>query len=149
MKWQSGDQIAERIEDLVYQDTQSQGLRFDLTVNRIFHLTGPGKLDFGGSEFERADRTEVKSRKKDPDDDYGWWILDEGTYVIEYNETVDPDPGQVAMVFPLERLLQTGASHPAFIVENRLEHPETQLAVGAGGCHLKENCRVSGVLLAE
>ncbi len=149
MSWQTGGEIADQLENIIHRDTQARDHRFDLTVDRIYHLTGPGKLDFGGSEFERAGRTEVTSRKKDPADDYGWWLLDEGTYVIEYNESFALDAGRTALVFPLARLLQAGASHPAFTVSERLETPETQLTVGPGGCHLKENGRVSGVLLPE
>jgi len=149
MSVRNGEQIAEFIENVVHAGTQVRERQFDLTVNRIDHLTGPGQLDFGGSEFARAERTAVASRKKDPDDEYGWWLLEEGTYVIEYNEGIDVTDGPSALVFPLDRLLQAGAAHSSFLVTDHKETPETQLTVGPGGCHIKENARVSGVVLLD
>lgn len=137
------DALRAHVDGLVHLDTQRADTGLDLTVDAVFQLTGAGQLDFGGSEFEPADRTPIDPQRAHPDDDYGWWNLGAGTYIIRYNETLDLDAGQRAEVFPLDRLLQAGASHPAFTAHGTQAPLETLLTVGEHGVHLKENCRVS------
>jgi deoxycytidine triphosphate deaminase len=137
------DTLRRHVADLVHFDTQRAGYGLDLTVGTMFQVTGAGQLDFGGSEFEPADRSLIAPERAHPDDDYGWWILDAGAYIVRYNEAIDLGGGQRAEVFPLDRLIQAGASHPAFTVHGAQTPPETLLTVGAHGIRLKENCRIS------
>lgn len=134
---------------LVHLETQRAAVGLDLTVQAVYRLTGPGSLDFGGSEEESADREELKPRLREEDDDYGWWELRAGRYVVRYNESLTLEGGEVAHVLPLERLLQAGSYHPAFIVDGTRDPLETLLAVGEAGCDLKENCRVSRLVVME
>lgn len=142
------DQTGSHIDGLVHLNTQKAAVGLDLSAGSIYRLTGPGSLDFGGSEFEEAAREEVEPELRSEDDDYGWWELEAGTYVVRYNETLSLEDGQWAQVLPLERLLLAGASHPAFVVDGSRDPLETLLHVGSAGCNLKENCRVSRVLVA-
>lgn len=137
------------VDGLVHPDTQTAAAGFDLTVSRIFRLTGPGSLDFGGSEREDADRAEIEPRFLDEDDDYGWWTLDLGSYVLRYNESLTLEDEHIGHVFPLERLLQAGASHPAFVVDGHREPLESLLVVGSVGMSLKENARVSRLVVMD
>lgn len=143
MGLQSGNEVLKRIQDIVHGDTQVQSSRVDLTVNTVFEITGGGALDFGGSEFEPAETERVATEKKHPDDDYGWWHLEPGTYLIEYNETLQPGENPLLLT-PLQRLIQAGASHASQVVTEDEDPVQTLLEVGDGGCHLKENCRVTG-----
>lgn len=136
-----------RIDRLVHLDTQKAAVGLDLTAGAIYRLTGPGRLDFGGSELRAAGRQELEPELASPDDDYGWWRLEAGTYALRYNEAVEPEEGEVGFILPLERVLRAGASHPAFAVDGRRDPLETLFTVGRLGCHLKENCRVSLVLI--
>lgn len=149
MRLLTGEKSAAYLEGIVHLDTQAAERGLDLTVAEVHRLTGPGALDFGGSEFEEAPLEKIASEKADPDDDYGWWTLDAGTYLIHYNEAAAPDEGCVALVFPQERLLKAGAAHPAFVVDERRDPLETLLNVGALGLRLKENARVSRLLIVE
>lgn len=144
MVFQKGNEILERVNDILHKDTQVQSRRVDLTVNAVYELTGAGALDFGGSEFEPAPVDLVDTEKKHPDDDYGWWNLGQGTYLIEYNETLSP--GDMALLLtPLQRLNQAGATHASQVITDDSEPVQILLEVGDGGCRLKENCRVTGV----
>ena len=139
---------SERLDNIVHLDTQAPGLGIDLTVAEVHRISGPGSLDFGGSEFEAASHERIPPQKRDPEDDYGWWDLKEGQYVVRYNEGVDPGAG-VAVVYPHTRLLHAGGHHPAFSIQEPQDPIEGLLLVGSAGLHLKENCRVSTLLLVD
>jgi hypothetical protein len=143
MSTPNADTLQAHVHQLVHLDTQRAATGLDLTVGAVYQLTTAGRLDFGGSEFEPAGRELLTPQRANPEDDYGWWNLGAGTYIIRYNETLDLDAGQRAEVFPLERLVQAGASHPAFTVHGTCDPLETLLTVGEHGVHLKENCRVA------
>lgn len=137
------------VDRLIHLDTQRADPGLDLTVDAIFRVTGAGRLDFGGSEFAPADREKLSPRLAHPDDDYGWWKLERGTYVIRYNEALSLDEGQRAQVFPHQRLMRAGATHAAFVVDGAQDPVEVLLTVGEAGCHVKENSRVSRLLITE
>lgn len=143
------DATSARVSRIVHLDTQRAEAGLDLTVGAVFRVTGGGQLDFGGSEFEPAAREELVPERANPEDDYGWWDLKIGTYLIRYNEALELGVQHVAQVFPHERLLRAGATHAAFVVDTSRDSIETLLTVGEAGCRLKENSRVSRVLMAE
>lgn len=149
MKILVGHQVGERLEHVVHLETQAHEYEVDLTAGDVYRLTGPGSLDFGGSEFEEAHRNHLQPKLANPDDEYGWWDLTEGAYIVRYNEAVDPGENAIAFVQPHERILMAGAHHPAFHFRGRRENLETLFIVGDGGCKLKENCRVSKLLIFE
>lgn len=148
MRILDADATAERLDGLVHLESQRAPTGLDLTVGSVARITGGGKLDFGGSEFEPAAREVVEPELADPADDYGWWELEPGSYLVRYNEVPELGEGELARVHPLPRLLRAGAAHPAFVVQGREDPLETLLTVGTGGCGLKENCRVSRLLVA-
>ncbi|NBB84647.1 MAG: deoxycytidine triphosphate deaminase [Bacteroidetes bacterium] len=137
------DDVQPLLDGIIHWDTQQAPRGADLTVGQVYRLTGPGQLDFGGSEFAEAPREQLSPKKADPDDDYGWWRLDAGTYIVRYNETLQLEAGQQARLVPLDRLLQAGASHPTLTLEAPSGPLEHLLTVGSAGCDLKENCRIS------
>ncbi len=139
----SSDDVADHLDGLVHLDTQRAPDGVDLTVDAVFRTMGHGQLDFGGSEFESAPREKLSPVLDDPDDDYAWWTLEEGAYVIRYNESLALGEGRRATVAPLQRTLHAGAYHPAFTLHGSHDPLETLLLVSRMGCRLKENCRVS------
>lgn len=143
------EETRSQVDGLVYLDTQRAAVGLDLTVASVHRVTGPGSLDFGGSEFEPAALEEVEPSLRNEDDDYGWWELVAGGYLVRYNETLALEPGQWAYVLPLERLLTAGASHGSFAADGSRDPLETLLLVGDAGCRLKENCRISRVVIME
>ncbi len=132
--------LAESVDNLVHGPTQVHDHGVDLTVSAIYEVTAPGRLDFGGDELEDADLEPVPTTLREPDDDYGWWELSGGQYVIQHNEFVT-DVGEPLTLQARNDLLARGGSHPTLRVHSHL--PLVPLSVADGGIDIKENARVS------
>lgn len=139
----SPDALARQIDGLVHLDTQRAPDGLDLTVDSVYRTTGHGQLDFGGSEFEAAPREPLTPVLDDPNDDYAWWTLGEGAYIVQYNESLTLEDDQRARISPLDRTLLAGAHHGTFVLTDDRRPLETLLVVSRLGCRLKENCRLS------
>lgn len=129
------------VENIVHEETQSTDEGFDLTVAAVHEIVEPGRVDFGGGELEAAETTPHESAKRDPDDDYEWWTLREGQYLVEYNESLTGEA--TVTIQPRTELLERGVSHPTLHVE---ELPRVPIAVGGAGIKIKENARVSTIV---
>jgi len=145
----SADALAQQLDGLVHLDTQRAPNGLDLTVDTVFRTTGHGRLDFGGGEFQAAPRERIEPVLDDPEDDYGWWTLEKGAYVIQYNESLSLDDGEQAVVTPLERTLHAGAHHGSFVLDDGRDPLGTLLVVSRMGCRLKENCRISRLVIVD
>ncbi|MBX0304395.1 dCTP deaminase [Haloarcula salinisoli] len=132
------------VTDIVHEPTQTEGTGVDLTVAEVYEVAAPGRIDFGGGELEPAETVPHKSEKRDPDDDYEWWSLGAGQYLIEYNESLTGEA--TVTVQPRTELLERGATHPTLHVEAL---PRLPLTVGGAGLKLKENARVSTIVATE
>ena len=136
---------AAHIDGLVHEPAQTHDRGLDLTVADVHGTTEPGRVDFGGGELDPA-VTEAQDRtKRDPDDEYGWWSLDPGTYLVEYNESIPGDDLRFT-VQTRDALLERGAFHPTLRVT---ELPRVPLSVGSAGIRIKENARISTVVDAD
>jgi hypothetical protein len=133
------------VDGIVHEPTQTEGRALDLTVAEVYEVTGPGRVDFGGGELEPADTDSHPSEKRDPDDDYEWWHLDAGQYLLEHNESLRDD-GMELTVQTRDELLARGAFHPTLHVTDL---PRVPLSVGGAGLRLKANARVSTVVGAD
>ena len=134
------------VDGIVHEPTQAEGQGVDLTVTEIYEITAPGRVDFGGGELESADSEPHPSAKRNPGDDYEWWTLDAGRYLIEYNETLSPPEDVFLVVQTRDELLTRGAFHPT---RHTQELGRVPLSVGGAGLKLKENARVSTIYRAE
>jgi hypothetical protein len=140
----SPDDIADRLDDIVHRDTQVHDAGVDLTVAAVHAVSGPAQVDFGGGELTAATTGPIDPVKRDPDDDYGWWRLGGGTYLVEYNESLSgDDPVQLQ---PRVELVERGISHPTLHVADL---PRVPITVPAAGIHLKENARVSTLVATD
>lgn len=138
-------EYTEILDGIVHASTQTEGSGFDLTVAAVYEVTGPGRVDFGGGELETADLTPHDSGKRNPEDEYEWWTLDAGRYLLEYNESIVAD-GTTVTIQTRDELLERGAFHPTLEVRSLDRVP---LSVGGAGLKLKENARVSTIVDAE
>ena len=128
------------VDDLVHAPTQTEGRGVDLTVAAVRRVADPGSVDFGGGELDAADLKAVGTERRDPDDEYGWWNLDAGQYLLSYNESLSA-PNDLSFVLQTrDELRARGALHPTLHVRSLKAVP---LAVGGTGLELKENARVS------
>ncbi|OVE85701.1 dCTP deaminase/dUTPase family protein [Natronolimnobius baerhuensis] len=132
--------IAEVVDNLIYEPTQVHEHGIDLTASAIYEVAAPGRLDFGGDELVDADLEPVETELHNPDDEFGWWSLEGGQYVIQHNEFLT-DPDMALLLQPRNELLARGGSHPSVQVGSHL--PLVPLTVPDGGLEIKENARVS------
>lgn len=134
------------VDDLVYEPTQTDSPGLDLTVDSIRRITEPGRVDFGGGELDPAEIEPVETQKRDPEDDYGWWDLAEGIYLIGYNETLTL-PDDVGLVCQTRAAVRArGAFHPTLHLGSESTLESVPFSVGPGGIEIKENARLSTLL---
>lgn len=142
-------EYAQFLSGIVHEPTQAggegEGGGFDLTVAEVYEVTDPGRVDFGGGELDPAGLEPHTREKRDPEDDYGWWHLDAGGYLIEFNESIETADVQFTLQTH-EELLARGASHPTLQVT---ELPRVPLSVAGAGLSVKENARVSTLVGAD
>lgn len=146
---QSVEALVRQLDGLVHLDTQRAPNGIDLTVDSVYRTTGPGQLDFGGSEFQPAPHDEIRPVLDNPDDDYAWWDLETGAYVVRYNESLRLEEDQQAIVSPLERVVRAGAHHASVVLDDGRDPLEMLLLVSRMGCRLKENCRLSRLIVFD
>ncbi|MFB6252342.1 MAG: dCTP deaminase [Halobellus sp.] len=128
--------LADAVDDIVHEPTQVHDDGVDLTVSEIYEVHGPGRVDFGGGELTDADLVPHSRIWRDEGDDYQWWHLEAGTYLLEYNESLTGP----AVLQTRSEILERGGSHPTLRIA---ELPRVPLTVGGAGLRLKENARVS------
>ena len=139
-------QLSETVVNLVHEPTQVHEYGVDLTVSAVYDVTGPGALDFGGDELADADLEPLATTRRNPDDEYEWWELEGGHYVVQLNEFLE-DAGEELFLQPRQDLLARGCFHPSVRVASHL--PLLPLTVPEGGVHIKENARISTLLPAH
>ena len=132
--------LTEHVDGIVHEPTQTEGQGLDLTVAAVHRVESPGRVDFGGGELEPGALEPVDTRKRNADDDYGWWHLDGGRYMLEYNESLSVPDDQWLVLQPREEIRARGAFHPTTYVDSLEPVP---LSVGGSGLRIKENARVS------
>lgn len=148
ISFEKEEDIEEIWKNLVYFPKQVNNGCIDLTIKKIYAFKSQGSLDFGDSEYLQVDRINIEPTKED-DPKYGWWTLNKGTYIIEYNEYLSNEEC-IAIVFPHERLQMTGCYHAPFIVnppEGEKNHSlSCLLIVSTQNVRIKENARISTAL---
>lgn len=132
---------ADVVEDVLHEPTQHHDDVVDLTLGAVERVVAPGRVDFGGGELEDAETAPVETTPRNVDDEYEWWTLRAGRYLVTLNESLTGEG--TAVVQPRTELLERGASLPTVQV---VDLPRLPLGVGGAGIRLKENARVSTVV---
>jgi len=141
----SGEKLIDYVEGIIHEDTQLEEKGIDLTVDEIMKPVSPTELDFGGGEEKLGNLKVVEPEKRSEEDDYGWWNLKGGIYIIDFNEKISIPEG-LGVVVPLERLTAGGSFHPPLLFEGDLEKGPILYASSAG-LNIKENARISRLLV--
>ena len=143
------DEITNHLNSIIHSDTQQHENHFDLTVARIHRFTKAASLDFGGSEFEPAERQIVEARKKNPDDDYGWWELTDGLYQATMNEEIKAFKDTIALLGPHPHAQKAGIVSNTHILSSEQEGDSVTMnfRVPEAGCNIKENARMAVLYL--
>ncbi|MFP4045602.1 MAG: deoxyuridine 5'-triphosphate nucleotidohydrolase [Candidatus Aenigmatarchaeota archaeon] len=133
------------IRDCPHLETQIQPNGFDITVDKIFTFSEPGKLDFSNSERKIPDCEEVEPEKKSEDDKYGWWKLEQGVYKVRCNEKFKMPKDLAAICFPRSSLLRMGCFTHTGVWDAGFEGmAEFVLFVeNKEGVEIKENARIA------
>ncbi len=149
MKVLKGEEIKNFIEGFIYEKKQVNSFSFDLTIKTISQLKSEAHLDFGGSEFKEAKKIKIEPIKESKEEKYGWWLLEKGEYLIEYNETLKIPQDKVGIIQPHLRIIMGGAFHPTLIVTSADSQVRNILRVGEKGLRIKENARISQLIVLE
>ncbi len=150
MKRETGGDILSFIGNIIYEKKQVEGDSLYLTVSKIFRLTTKGEIDFGGSEYKESEKEIIEPVKRKPEDKYGWWDLSLGEYFVEFNEKLQDiiPEDKLVILQPSERLTKNGASHPIRVLQKKGKI-STILYVGKNGINIKENARVSRLIVLD
>jgi hypothetical protein len=137
-------------EGLISAKKQQGPFTLDLTVRHVSVVESGGALDFGGSELREASTSALVPEKKAREEEFGWWNLGPGTYLVTFNETLTRAKPGVILIFPHKRLLAAAGWHPSVVLEKLDHEVRVPLQVGTHGLALKQNARVSrAIMLAE
>lgn len=121
----------------------------DLTVGKLYRQKTGGKMDFGGSEFVPAASEPCLPVKIKPDDAYGWWILHEGNFWMELNEAISLPENCLGFIQPHPNLQASGCWHPTLTWKTIDHKYRLPLWIPKYGLHLKQNSRVSRIVVME
>lgn len=128
------------VSGLLHEPTQVHDDGVDLTVTEVYEIDTPGRVDFGGGELEPAGLDPHDRVWRNEEDDYQWWALEAGQYLVEYNEALQAT--EPVVIQPRDALIERGAFHPTVVRDSLTRLP---LSVGGAGLRLKENARVTTV----
>lgn len=135
--------LIDHVDGIVHEPTQTQGRGVSLTLAAVFQVVDPGRVDFGGDELVEANLEPVETQFREPEDDYAWWNLDRGQYLIAHNESLAGTGDREFILQTREAVRSRGAFHPTLRVTDLDLVP---LSVGGAGIRLKENARISTLL---
>lgn len=144
-----GERIAGMVSGEIHEETQVAENSFLLTLKSVEMVSDRGSIDFGGGEYREADKKELIPEKRDDEDDYGWYKLSKGTYIITLNEKLELERGFSGVVQPWWRLVVNGAIHQTQHVSGEHKEFKLVLKVGEQGINLKENARISELKLYD
>jgi len=143
MQLVTGKEAVQRVRNLVSEKHQVHAYSVELTVKLISSLNPTGEVDFGGSEYVPAQPGHLPTHQKHSQDRYQWWNLVHGAYQVEFNETLELAPDEIALLEPHERLVRAGASHPVQFLRGNIDPVVTLLNVGCARLQIKQNARVA------
>ena len=143
--FQPAEEIKHYVDGIIHEETQLAETGIDLTVNRITTPASPADLDFGGGEENQGDLEVIEPANRSSGDDYGWWNLEAGIYIISFNEDIDV-ADSLGVIGPLERLTSGGSVHSPLVFTGHLERKPV-VYVPEPGLNIKENARISRLMI--
>jgi hypothetical protein len=134
--------LTDVVDGIVYEPTQTESPGLDLTLAEVYEVAAPGRVDFGGGELESADLHAVETTLRNSNDDYEWYHLEGGQYLLAFNESLTTTD-QSYWLQTRDAVRDAGAFHPSLRVTDLNPVP---FSVSGDGIRLKENARVSTLL---
>ena len=120
-------------------DKQLQPSGFDLSLSEVLEYEGGGSVDFSNVEREIA-----RTKPLEPDE-LGWYTLQQGCYVIVYNEVVKIPLDLVALARSRSTMLRNGAAVETAVWDPGYQGRSSSLLVvhNPRGIRLKRDARVA------
>lgn len=143
------EELLEHTRNTIHEPTQQHKFNLDLTVSEIHLFDEAGAMDFGGSEFDAAKTNSLPPQKKNPDDDYGWWDLEEGMYKVLFNEELTNLQDTLVVLAPHDHLRRSGVLGETilFASDDNLDRLSMNISVPHMGCKIKENARLASLYI--
>ncbi|MFZ8830300.1 MAG: deoxyuridine 5'-triphosphate nucleotidohydrolase [Candidatus Aenigmatarchaeota archaeon] len=143
----SSEEIKERIlkekliENFVDLDTQLQPASFDLTLDEIFLLTSSASIDFTNKERKLPNYKKIEFNED-------WIELNEGIYLVSFNEIVNIPNDLIAFVRPRSSLIRSGATIFSSLWDPGYSGKSNCLLVilNENGIRLKKNARIAQIV---
>ncbi|MBI4614416.1 MAG: dCTP deaminase [Planctomycetes bacterium] len=148
MKVLAGPEVAKRLEGAPVAEGAIEERGVALTARTVSRLESAARM--GCEESEPAARNALAVERRDPEDRRGWWLLEEGVYLLELAEVPSLPAGAVGFLQPHPALLEAGASHPTVLVPGGHHAGPIllPLTVCERGLALQEGARVSLLVAA-
>ncbi|MFC1726292.1 hypothetical protein ACFL4T_11750 [candidate division KSB1 bacterium] len=143
----TGENILKFVSNLISEKKQLYHDRINLTVKSIYEVHTKGQIDFGGSEFNLGSRKELIPVKDKPEDQYGWWDIPQGDYLVIFNEKIDLSEHYIGFLQPMERIIINGTTHESMFILSNLDKVEVNLRAGKSGLKIKQNSRISSLII--
>jgi len=144
----NSDEIRDLIEnhqlitEYVDLDKQVQSSGFDLSLKEVHNITGSGSIDFSNKERVIAEYEAL------PLDSDGWWSLQQGCYMIVYNEVVSMPLDVSAIARSRSTVLRNGATVETAVWDPGYKGRSSSLLVvhNRRGLKLKKDARVAQLI---
>ena len=129
----------ELISGYIDFNKQLQPAGFDLSLQEVHIYNGKGAVDFSNQE-----RITAETKKIDPDQN-GWYQLNQGCYMVVYNETVKMPLDVVALARSRSSMLRNAASIETALWDPGYKGKSSSLLVihNPYGLKLKQNARIA------
>ena len=103
------------ITNLLSCTQQIQPCGVDLSLNHVMQWNSPVTIDFGNTHRKTADTSAIPVQSSDAG---SFWDLTTGSYLIEFNETVDMPLDITGQVFVRSSLWRSGATIQAGVMDS-------------------------------
>ncbi len=127
------------ISDYVDLEKQLQPAGFDLSLKEVHAFWGGGAVDFDNKERKVAPTNPLEPDKA------GWYNLQQGCYMIIYNEAVKMPLNVVALCRSRSTVLRNGAAVETAVWDPGYQGRSSSLLVvhNPSGIKLKQNARMA------
>lgn len=120
---------------------QTQPTGFDISVKNISSFSSKGTIDFDNSKRDIATRTELTPTS-------GNYALEQGTYMVEFNEQINVKPNYVFYLHPRSSLMRNGATLSSSIFDPGYSGPIFAIlqVLNPLGINVKKDARIGQIV---
>jgi len=139
------------VESFIDLEIQLTPNGIDLTLANIYEFDTKGFLDFSSKERKIPECIELKAKKNNSQDRYGWWDLPKGAYKVKTNEIVNLPNDLIGIAFTRTSLLRMGVStqHGVWDAGYKGRAEFMLIVENPFGVRLKENARIAQLIFTR